>query len=90
MFTPSSGNSNINLKNILNKKKEKYDFDDSDTITTKNEKTHENSSNKLRNTYNKNSATASDSASKPKITQKAINRSLSSDSNSSLSSGKLG
>ena len=85
MFTPSSGNSNINLKNILNRKKEKYDFEDSDTVTIKNEKN--NNENKLRNTYNKNSANDIDA--KPKITSKTINRSLSSESNSSLSSGKL-
>lgn len=90
MFSPTSGNSNINLKNILNKKRENYDLDDSDTATnvgTHNEKKDQNSINKLRNTYNKNSATTLESVPKPKI---ANNRSLSSDSNSSLSSGNLG
>ena len=88
MFSPTSGNSNINLKNILNRKKENYDLDDSDTaINTagNNEKINQNSNNKLRNTYNKNSATTIDSVPKSKIKN---NRSLSSDSNSSLSSGK--
>ena len=90
MFSPTSGNSNINLKNILNRKRDNYDLDDSDTGTTaaaKNDKVNLNSTNKLRNTYNKNSATTHDSASKSKI--KNTNRSLSSDSNSSLLSGKI-
>ena len=77
MFSPTNGNSNINLKNILNSKKYNYD---SDSTTTK----EDGVTNKLRSTYNKSSTVDTKTAN-----TKQKNRSESSDSASSTSSGKF-